>query len=84
MLSSGATHIQVSKENADKSLEPKNNDIVVAAVNGEFTVKRYLVNNGQICLRAEGELGDYPDIKITKSTECEVWGVVTHTIHNHR
>ena len=24
----------------DKSLEPKNNDIVVAAVNGEFTVKR--------------------------------------------
>ena len=48
----------------DKSLEPKNNDIVVAAVNGEF--------------------GDYPDIEITKSIEFEVWGVVTHTIHNHR
>ena len=68
----------------DKSLEPKNNDIVVAAVNGEFTVKRYLVNDGQVCLRAEGEFGDYPDIEITKSIEFEVWGVVTHTIHNHR
>ena len=68
----------------DKSLEPKNNDIVVAAVNGEFTVKRYLINDGRICLRAEGELGDYPDIEITKSIEFEVWGIVTHTIHNHR
>ena len=68
----------------DKSLEPKNNDIVVAAVNGEFTVKRYLLNKGQICLRAEGEFVNYPDIEISKSIDFEVWGVVTHTIHNHR
>ena len=68
----------------DKSLEPKNNDIVVAAVNGEFTVKRYLINDGRVCLRAEGEFGDYPDIEITKSIEFEIWGIVTHTIHNHR
>ena len=68
----------------DKSLEPKNNDIVVAAVNGEFTVKRYLINKGRICLRAEGEFGNYPDININDSMEFEVWGVVTHTIHNNR
>ena len=68
----------------DKSLEPKNNDIVIAAVNGEFTVKRYLNNNGKISLKAETELNNYPDINITESVDFEIWGVVTHTIHNHR
>ena len=68
----------------DKSLEPKSNDIVVAAVNGEFTVKRYLISDGKIYLRAESELDDYPDITISESTDFEVWGIVTHTIHNNR
>ena len=68
----------------DKSLEPKNNDIVIAAVNGEFTIKRYLNNNGKISLKAETELNNYPDINITESVDFEIWGVVTHTIHNHR
>ena len=68
----------------DKSLEPKNNDIVIASVNGEFTVKRYINNNGKIFLKAETELNNYPDINITESIDFEIWGVVTHTIHNHR
>ena len=68
----------------DKSLEPKNRDIIVAAVNGEFTVKRYLINSDRTCLRAEEKSGHYPDINITDSVEFEVWGVVTHTIHNNR
>ena len=68
----------------DKSLEPKNKDIVVAIVDGEFTVKRYTMNNENICLKAEGLSSGYPDINITDSMEFEVWGVVTHTIHNNR
>ena len=68
----------------DKSLEAKTNDIVIAVVNGEFTVKRYLNINNQFILRAETELNNYPDIKINESVDFEIWGVVTHTIHNHR
>ena len=68
----------------DKSLEAKTNDIVIAVVNGEFTVKRYLNINNQFILRAETELNNYPDIKIDESIDFEIWGVVTHTIHNHR
>ena len=68
----------------DKSLEAKNNDIVIASVNGEFTVKRYINSNGKILLRAETEIGNYPDININESLDFEIWGVVTHTIHNHR
>lgn len=68
----------------DKSLEAKNNDIVIASVNGEFTVKRYINTKGKILLRAETEIGNYPDININESLDFEIWGVVTHTIHNHR
>ena len=68
----------------DKSLEAKNNDIVVAALDGEFTVKRYIVSGGSVCLRAETPAGEYPDIHITEETDFEVWGVVTHTIHRNR
>ena len=57
---------------------------MVAAVNGEFTVKRYIKKNNHICLRAEGLSDDYPDINITESIEFEVWGIVTHTIHSNR
>ena len=34
----------------DKSLEAKSNDIVIAVVNGEFTVKRYLNINNEFTL----------------------------------
>ena len=68
----------------DKSLEAKSNDIVIAVVNGEFTVKRYLNINNEFILRAETQSNNYPDIKIDESVDFEIWGVVTHTIHNHR
>ena len=68
----------------DKSLKAKNNDIVIAVVNGEFTVKRYIDLNGKICLRAETEISNYPDIEISDSIDFEIWGIVTHTIHSNR
>ena len=68
----------------DKSLKAKNNDIVIAVVNGEFTVKRYIDLDGKICLRAETEISDYPDIEISDSIDFEIWGIVTHTIHSNR
>ena len=52
--------------------------------NGEFTVKRYIDLDGKICLRAETEISDYPDIEISDSIDFEIWGIVTHTIHSNR
>tara|TARA_B100000029_G_C16933514_1_gene725986 strand:- start:39 stop:491 length:453 start_codon:yes stop_codon:yes gene_type:complete len=68
----------------DKSLEAKNKDIVIAIVNGEFTVKRYLENNGKVLLRAESNSSNYPDIIINDVIDFEIWGIVTHTIHRNR
>ena len=40
--------------------EPRNGDIVAALIDGETTLKRYLVEKGKPSLRAENE--DYPDL----------------------
>ena len=68
----------------DKSQEVKNRDIVIAYVNGEFTVKRYIVEKTKIILKAESNSKMYSNIEINEDAEFEVWGVVTYTIHKNK
>ena len=68
----------------DKSLDVKHGDIVVAVLNGEFVVKRYLIINKTIHLRAENKSQNYPTIIINEEMDFEIWGIVTHTIHKNR
>ena len=64
----------------DRSIEPKNRDIVIAILEGNLTVKRLLFKmNGSVVLKSENSA--YKDIKIPESAELEVWGVVTSVIH---
>ena len=63
----------------DKSLEPKNRSIVIAIIDGEFTVKRVNVNNNELYLMPENS--NFSPIKITKEMDFQVWGVVTYIIH---
>jgi DNA polymerase V len=49
--------------------------VVLALVDGDFTVKRYRVKEGLIVLQAENPA--YPDIEIKDGTDFEVWGCVT-------
>ena len=63
----------------DRSLVAKNNSIVVALINQEFTVKRLIKNPHEIKLKAENPR--YPDILVSPECEFEIWGVVTHVIH---
>lgn len=62
----------------DKSLEPINNKIAVCYIDGEFTLKRIRIDNGQVWLLPENE--KYQPIKITEDNELLVWGVVTYVI----
>lgn len=59
--------------------EPSENDIVVALVDGENTVKRYVREHGRAILRAENP--DYADIKPKGSLEIQ--GVVTGLVRNY-
>ena len=64
----------------DRSIEPKNRDIVIAILEGNLTVKRLLFKtNGSVVLKSENSA--YKDIKIPESADLEIWGVVTSVIH---
>ena len=63
----------------DKSLEPKNRSIVLAVIDGEFTVKRVNVNESELYLVPENS--NFSPIKITEDMDFQVWGVVTYIIH---
>ena len=63
----------------DRSLEPTSGKIVIAVVNGEFTVKRIRLINQEVWLEPENP--NYPPIQIQPNWEFQVWGIVTHVIH---
>ncbi len=64
----------------DRALEPGHNKIVVAAVDGEFTVKRLRKTTDRVFLVPENK--EYPVTEIKKGMDFEVWGVVTFVIHS--
>ena len=63
----------------DRSLEPKIGKVVIAAVRGELTVKRYARSNGKVFLMPENE--NYQPITINEEEDIHIWGVVTNVIH---
>jgi len=62
----------------DRAITPEHNRIVVAAIDGELTVKRFYRRNGVIKLLAENP--QYPDIEFKNEQEMVIWGVVTRVI----
>ena len=65
----------------DKSLTPKNQSIVVASLNGELVVKKFLKDKqGKCYLKSENE--NYPKIILDSKMEATIWGVATYVIHN--
>jgi DNA polymerase V len=63
----------------DRSLSPAHGKIVVAVLNGEFTVKRIAMCGKNISLLSEND--SFPAIEITEDVDFQIWGVVTHIIH---
>lgn len=64
----------------DRSVTPRNGDIVLAVLNGEFTVK-YLKKNDFKCWLIPANK-KYKDIEITSEMEMQVWGVVIQILVN--
>ena len=66
----------------DKSLIPQFGDIVVAIIDGEFTVK-YLVKRGDSVVLKPAN-ARYKEIEFKDGQELEIWGVVTSTVKKFR
>ena len=63
----------------DRSLNADDGKIVIAALEGELTVKRLSLKDGKVALIAENP--DYPPITLKEGQEITIWGVVTNVIH---
>lgn len=62
----------------DRAIKPQHGHIVVAVVDGEFTVKQLHQRAGKVLLKAANPT--YPDIVPKDGQTLEVWGVVTSCI----
>jgi DNA polymerase V len=66
----------------DCSLQPRQNDIVVAILEGEFTVKIYKKDSTGIYLYPAND--SYPIFELAKFSDSSIWGVVTSVIRKIR
>jgi len=63
----------------DRSITPGNGSVVIAAVEGELTVKYLAKKKGRVLLVPAND--EYPELDITEQEDAVIWGVVTYAIH---
>lgn len=66
----------------DRSLVARPGDIVIAALDGDFTVKRLKQQKDRFVLAPENPA--YPVVAVDESSELSIWGVVTFVLHGLR
>lgn len=64
----------------DRKTAPMNNQIVIAAINAELTVKRLVQKDGKTYLMPENDA--FEPILVTKEDDIKILGVVKHSIHS--
>jgi DNA polymerase V len=65
----------------DRSLKPQHNQIIVAVVDGEYTIKR--LHWIRHCIELRAENAAYPPIVLTAESQLEVWGVVVGVVRRY-
>lgn len=63
----------------DRSITPEDGHVVVAVVDGDFTVKRLRITASGVILSPENP--HFPNILIAELSDLRVWGVVTRSLH---
>ncbi len=63
----------------DRSLTPRPNYIVVAVLDGAFTLKRLTRHRDVLYLEADHP--DYPSLDLRDHNEVHIWGVAIYSIH---
>ena len=65
----------------DRKMQPKHGKIVIAAVDGQLTVKFLIIKQGRTYLMPANP--EYPPIPVNPETGVTNWGVVTNSVHQH-
>jgi len=64
----------------DRAIQAENNSVILAVINGEFTIKRLRRDGQTVWLQPENS--NYQPIYITEEMDFTAWGVVTNVIHS--
>ena len=62
----------------DKSIDPTNNCIAVSYIDGEFTIKKVVVEDNHLWLMPANK--EFKPIKVTEDNDFIIWGVVRYVI----
>ena len=65
-----------------RGAEPRSGDVVIAELDREFTVKRFVRRGPRMWLVPEAE--GYDTVEVLPGHELVVYGVVTHAVHTLR
>lgn len=68
----------------DRSMEPRDGDLVVACVDGEFTLKRFRDDRRRGCAWLVPANPRFKPLRIEPGDPFAIWGVVTHSIKKFR
>ncbi len=68
----------------DKSIEPSDGDMIVAFIDGDFTLKFVHKDKNSDFIWLKPANDDYPPIKVLPDNNFIVWGVVTYTIKRRK
>jgi DNA polymerase V len=63
----------------DRSQEAQEGSVIVAVLDGEFTVKQLRHRDGQILLLPANP--KYRPLRVTSEQDFQVWGVVSYVVH---
>lgn len=63
----------------DRSAEASSGRVIIAALDGELTIKRLTRRKGRVLLLPENPA--YSEIDITEREYVHIWGVVTYVVH---
>ncbi|MFN9067614.1 MAG: LexA family protein, partial [Bdellovibrionales bacterium] len=63
----------------DRSLTARSGNIIVASLNGDFTLKRLIQIHGTVILQPENPV--YKPLTITPEMDFQIFGVVTFNVH---
>ena len=63
----------------DRAAKPGNGSVVVASIDGAFTVKR--LRRGTDCVWLVPENPEYQSVCVSEGNELRIFGVVKHAIH---
>jgi DNA polymerase V len=70
----------VDRSLVDPDIKAMHNKIVLAVLDGEFTIKRLCVKGSAVSLLPENE--NYQPIAVSEGSDFTIWGVVKHSIRH--